>query len=71
VLGEIAELYRAVWPHITPVELDAYELWQIAVVLGLDEHQPFRIPQGRPWPPQPEPQPGVASPPTRRLRAVL
>lgn len=37
IRGEIAELYRAFFPAILPLDLDRHELWQIAVLLGLDE----------------------------------
>jgi hypothetical protein len=67
IRGEIAELYRAFWPTLKPYELDAMELWQIAVVMGLDV-EPEKL-QGPPVPtPRPDGSGPVASGP--RLRAV-
>lgn len=67
ILGEIAELYRAFFPALTPPQLDAMELWQIAVLMGLDEEP--ELLQGPPIPaPRPDDGGEVASGP--RLRAV-
>lgn len=71
VLGEVAQLYRAFFPTVTPLELDRMELWQIAVLLGLDEMPSGGIQGGvpsRPLPPQSAAASEVASGP--RLRAV-
>jgi hypothetical protein len=60
-----------VWPHLTPPELNQMELWEIAVLLGLDEHVGhFQLPKTPPPVPQPA-QGGDVGSPARRLRAVM